>query len=128
RHELLGQPLDALIPERFRAKHRTHVSRFKHQPTVRPMGTGLQLSGRRKDGSEIPIEVSLSPLHTERGKSTAAAIRDISERRRTETSARIAADRLASAVESIEDAFALYDDKGRIVQCNSAYRRLVGPV
>lgn len=124
RDELLGQPLDALIPERFRATHGGHLSRYFADPVSRPMGSRLELFGRRKDGTELPIEVSLSPQRDEEGVTVSAAIRDISERKRYEAVAKIAADRLHSAVDSIQDAFALFDAGDRLVMCNSAFRRL----
>src|SRR5437660_958784 len=67
RSDLIGQPLDMLIPERFRHAHKGHMTRFFSSPNVRPMGSGLQLFGRRIDGSEMPIEVSLSPVETANG-------------------------------------------------------------
>jgi PAS domain S-box-containing protein len=92
RDELLGRSLDMLIPDRFRATHYRHVDRFFANPTSRPMGSGLQLFGRRKGGAELPIEVSLSPLQTERGMTVSASIRDISERKeRGRTASRRAA-------------------------------------
>ena len=126
RPELLGRHLDTLIPERYRATHHGHIARFFSRPATRPMGSGLQLFGRRKDGTEIPIEVSLSMVQLGAGTSVCAAIRDITDRRRIEAAAKINADRLASAVESIEDALALYDAQNHLVLCNSAYRELVG--
>jgi PAS domain S-box-containing protein len=126
RTELLGQTLEVLIPERLRARHSGHVARFFARPGARPMGSGIELFGRRADGGELAIEVSLSPVYTRDGVLVSAAIRDISERKRTDAAAKLLADRLASAVESIQDAFALFDASDHLVLCNSVYRLLKG--
>jgi PAS domain S-box-containing protein len=128
RSELIGQSIELLMPVRFRATHGGHVAAFFSKPTSRAMGSGLGLFGLRKDGTELPIEVSLSPVPTAGGMFASAAIRDISDRRQMEAATKIAADRLASAIESIQDAFALFDASERLAQCNSAYRLLVGQV
>ncbi len=126
RSDLLGKSLSILLPERVRSAHGGHVARYFSQPGTRPMGSGLELFGRRADGTEMAIEVSLSPVSTEDGTLVSAAIRDITERKRIQAIARLNADRLASAVESIQDAFALFDAGDCLVLCNSVYRGLLG--
>jgi PAS domain S-box-containing protein len=84
REELVGQPVERLLPERFRATHSQCRLDYVADPQCRPMGMGRELSGLRKDGTELPIEVALSPLAAEEGLLVSAVIRDVTERRKAE--------------------------------------------
>jgi PAS domain S-box-containing protein len=84
RNELIGRPVEVLIPRRFREGHSAQRSLFAGEPRIRPMRAGLELYGLKKDGLEFPVEISLSPLKTPKGMLVTSAIRDVSERKRVE--------------------------------------------
>ena len=84
RAELLGQPVENLVPARYLPTHVTDRAGYQREPRRRPMGVGPNLYGRRKDGSEFPVEISLSPLSTTSGPVVIAAVRDITARREAE--------------------------------------------
>lgn len=84
RQELVGQPVEVLIPARFDRLHVKHRASFLDQPQVRPMGAGLELFGKRKNGSEFPVDISLSPLRTSQGRFVISVVRDITERKQAE--------------------------------------------
>jgi len=84
RHEMLGQPVEMLLPERLRKNHVSHRDGFAANPRLRPMGPDLDLLARRKDGSEFPVEISLSPVRSNAGHFVSSVIRDVTERKRME--------------------------------------------
>jgi PAS domain S-box-containing protein len=84
RDELVGQKVEVLVPQRYRAVHEGHRGGFFAAPGIRPMGAGVERYARRRDGSEFPVEISLSPLETEEGTLVVSAIRDVSERKEAE--------------------------------------------
>ncbi|MCB0322193.1 MAG: PAS domain S-box protein [Bdellovibrionales bacterium] len=84
RNELLGRPVEMLVPQELRQQHAIHREHFFAEPRVRPMGAGFDLRGLKKGGQEFPVEISLSPLQTDEGILVSSSIRDISERKRVE--------------------------------------------
>jgi protein-histidine pros-kinase len=119
RDEMLGQTIELLVPERFRHVHVSHRSTYFDAPGVRAMGAGLELYGRRRDGSEFPVEISLSPLATEDGVLAMSAIRDTSDRRRADAKFR-------GLLESALDAMVIVNREGRVVLVNAQTERLFG--
>ncbi len=122
RDELLGQPMEQLVPERFRKGHSTVRERYVEKPVTRPMGAGLELYGRRKDGSEFPLEISLSPLETDQGLLVTSIIRDISARKQTEEAQRQVETRYRELVNNLP--VGVYrnqpDEKGMFLEVNQA--------
>jgi PAS domain S-box-containing protein len=122
RPEMLGQPLEMLIPARFRDRHPHFVSNFFAAPKARSMGTGRDLFGLRKDGTEVPIEIGLNPIEAYGGWFTLASIIDITERKRAEEMHQ----KMASLVESADDAIVTKSLDGVILSWNPGAERLLG--
>lgn len=117
--ELIGESIEVLVPERFREGHPAKVRQFLEHGKTRPMATGMELHGRRKNGSEFPAEVSLSPVPTDAGLLVCSAIRDVTDRRRSQ--------RLCEALlESAPDAMVVATSSGTIRIVNSEALRLFG--
>ena len=119
RHELVGRPVEVLIPRRSRAEHVARRTAYFASPEIRAMGPGRDLFGLRRDGSELPVEVTLTPLALPDGPAVLASVIDITERKR-------AAERLALAVEAAPNAMILVSADGRIAMVNSQVERVFG--
>src|SRR5208283_3891582 len=141
RAELIGQKVEVLVPESYRRQHHQHRQNFAQAPKTRRMGADLDLYGRRRNGSEFPVEISLSPVSTENGTFVLSAIRDIGERKRIAEELRRANEelhrrttqqlgeyrsRLASIVDSSEDAIIGKDLDGTITSWNKGAERIYG--
>ncbi len=141
RDELIGQKVEMLVPESYRPQHHRHRKNFAAAPRTRRMGADLDLYGRRRDGSEFPVEISLSPVHAENEMLVLSAIRDISDRKRIAEELRRANEelhrrtteqlgeyrsRLASIIDSSEDAIYSKDLEGIITSWNKGAERIYG--
>ncbi len=130
RDELLGKKIEMLLPERIRSSHVGHRGKFSRSPSIRPMGVGLDLVGLRRDGSEFPVEISLSPVETAGGTFVSSVIRDVTNRKRMEQQI-IAAQETAERANKANSAFlaAASHDLRQPVQAlsllNGALRRTV---
>ena len=141
REELIGQKVEMLVPDSYRGQHHHHRQTFAKAPRTRRMGADLDLYGRRRNGSEFPVEIALSPVSTEKGSFVLSAIRDISDRKRIAEELRRANEelyrrtteqlgeyrsRLASIIDSSEDAILSKSLDGTITSWNRGAQRIYG--
>ena len=127
RGDLVGQPVELLIPERFVNVHPAHRAQYRAEPRLRPMGAGLELYGRRKDGSEFPVDIMLSPLETEKGPLVLSVIRDITERKMAQETLQQSEERFRLLVDGAKDyAIFMLDPEGRVASWNPGAERIKG--
>lgn len=127
--EMLGQRLEMLLPDRFRAQHTTHREHYFTAPRMRTMGAGLQLYGLRKDGTEFPVDISLRPVLLDDTPLTIAAVRDVSDQKRSERERIQQAAQLrlqAELIDRAHDAILVRDPTSRIIFWNKGAQDLYG--
>jgi PAS domain S-box-containing protein len=126
REELIGSGIDLLVPDRHRDRHGRHRDSYFGDPRARSMGEALQLFGRRKDGSEFPVEISLSPLQTETGLLVSGAIRDVTNRRREQVALQRSEERLRLAIDNASLGLWEWDIPSRTVMADANWRQIMG--
>lgn len=126
RSELLGQPIEQLLPHALRDDHKRHVSNYVKAPSSRAMGQNLNLEALAKDGRHIPVEISLSPIETDEGLTIASSIRDISERKQAEKAFRESQEQINLILESAAEGIFGLDTSGMVTFCNQAAASMLG--
>jgi PAS domain S-box-containing protein len=127
RGELLGMPVEILVPHSVHSRHASHREAYSQAPQPRSMGAGLNLQGRRKDGTEFPVEISLSPIDTAEGHLISSSIRDVTERKKFESRLQETERRFRILVEGIKDyAIVGLDPQGTISSWNTGAERIKG--
>ena len=118
-HELIGEAVEILLPHRFRTKHIDHRANYSKHPVRRPMGSGIDLYGRKKDGTEFSLDITISPIETENGTLVISVLRDISDRKAQEEEAKRRAKQLEDLVSTMT-----HDLKTPLIAAETSYKHL----
>ncbi len=123
RNELIGRPIETLVPDHLRGPHTAHRTRYRVEPQLRPMGNGLELRGRRRDGDNFPVEISLSPIGQGEGLAFVAAVRDVGQRVEAEAESHA----IRHVIDSAHDALYMFEpDSLRLVYANRGLANQLG--
>jgi PAS domain S-box-containing protein len=126
REELIGQPIEMLVPKRYRSQHPGHRALFSQHPTSRSIGAGRDLYGLRKDGSEVPIEIGINPIQTDEGSFVLASIIDITERKQAEAALIESEHRFRDLFNDAPVGYHELDIEGRITCINTTELLMLG--
>ena len=118
-HELIGQTVEVLLPNRFKSKHVDYRINYSKHPVRRPMGSGIDLYGRKKNGAEFSVDITISPIETENGTLVISVIRDISDRKAQEEEAKRRSKQLEDLVSTMT-----HDLKTPLIAAQTSYKHL----
>ncbi|HUX10519.1 MAG TPA: sigma 54-interacting transcriptional regulator [Terriglobia bacterium] len=126
RSELKDQPIELLVPDRFRKAHEKDRGHYQAEPRMRGMGIGIELYAKRKDGSEFPVEIMLSPIETSEGSVVLTVVRNITRRKKAEDALRSSEQQLQSILDNSTTVIYVKDLEGRYIRVNHRFEEIYG--